>query len=190
MRKTYVPDKSNTHLKDLILGWRSKPEQYETELVLTLDKIIGSILFKYGKQGWNRSFEFDEDLIPTYRAFCIPLLHRVNEEASNKEIFAYIKRSILLYNKRRKVASIGKNLNENQVFLKGVEYIKSQRVSPENQILENVLDFNSQELNDVARLLIEGYNLKEISQKLEISLSSLKKRVEEIKTFYPEYINE
>jgi len=179
----YAPTKDNNHLKELVLKWKADPSGHHPELVTVLDKIIMSALGKSGKLGWDRSFEERFDLLPTYRAFCIPLLHRINPDASNKEMFVYIRNSVYWYNKNRKKASVKKNKYETEHFA----HAKQQLLRADMpSVWDDVVYFEDKDMNLVSDLLIQGYSMPEVRKILHWDVEKLDETVSKIREFYTE----
>lgn len=183
VRIKYSPTRDNTHLRDLYLAWKEDPATHEEELMAVLDKIILSTLYKSGKRGWNRSFEDEEDLLPTYRAFCRPLLDRIKPNSSNKEIFAYIRSSVYWYNKRRKKASTSRNLQEIQQVEKQMKSLKRDIAS---NAWDQVVHFEAEDQNRVAQCLIQGYSVIETCEILGWEKDKVNMIINELKEHYKE----
>lgn len=179
----YVPTQDNTHLKDLILKWKEDPTGHHPELVTALDKIIMSALRRSGKTGWSRNFETQEDLLPTYRAFCMPLLYRIKPDVSNKEMFSYISNSVYWYNKNRKKASVKKNTYENEQ-LTGVKHVLLR--NEPHTTWDDVVYFEDKDMNSLSELLIKGYSLTEARKTLHWDKEKAEEIVSKIREFYME----
>lgn len=183
MSAKYAPTKDNTHLKDLILQWKADPTGNHQELMCVLDKIIVTALGKSGKVGWDRGFEDPEDLLPTYRAFCVPLLHRINPAASNKEMYKYIHNSVFWYNKNRKKASVKKNLQETDTYVCAKKQLLLKNTV---QIWDDVVYFEDKDMNQLSELLIQGYSLAQARTMLNWAAEKTEETVGKIRKFYEE----
>jgi hypothetical protein len=135
----------------VFFGWRSDPQTYERELTEVIDRMIMTGLRRQGSLGFNRTFEDKDDLVPIYRAYVFHILQNVNEGCSNKQLRKYIERTIELYNRRRRKASVDKNQKESRMFSAFVHDIRAPRTT----IWDEVVHFNDEELNMAATALIE-----------------------------------
>lgn len=180
----YIPDKNNSHLRDLILQWKANPDGHHPDLVVALDKIVATALRKCGRTGNARSFEEPEDLIGYYRMFCMILLNRIREDANNREMYSYISRSIYLHAKNKKKSSVQKNLLEQDGVLK----MKKQlvRTKPHARPADNVVHFDDADMSSLSELLIRQYSPEEARNCLGWSKEKLITTMENLRDYYRE----
>lgn len=179
----YIPDKDNNHLRNLVLKWKQDPAGHHPELVKVLDKIITSSLGKSGLRGWNRNFEEQEDLLPTYRAFCVLLLHRIKPDATNQEMYVYLSSSIYWHNKNRKKANVRKNLCETQTYLHSKKAIIEQQTS---NIWDEVVHFEDKDMNQLSSLLIQGHSIPQARDLLGWGMDKTDNTLNKIREYYME----
>lgn len=181
----YIPDKHNTHLKDLIIRWRNNPLDDHQELADTIDKIIKLVLGKKGAKGWARNFDSSTDLLPSYRVDAFRVLSRVNTTKSNKEIYSFLVRNLQGYNKNKRCWSVTKNLKETK-FLKdeSSNLLKQQKSTIQNyerNLIDNIVYFSDEESNQLSNLILDGYTVKEAANLLEWSNEHTKSVLDKLK---------
>lgn len=161
-------------LYTLYINYKKDPKKYEQELADTLNKLVYKVLHQYGTLGSNRLYEDQADVVQDLLLFSYKLWHKI-KDPSNKRIYNYMYYSILRYLGKRKQKTVIGNKRE-------LTYLSNTYAQPKMYVADtsNLMDFGCESYNTIAKLLIEGYNQKEIIA-MDFTAKEVKKAIKHIK---------
>lgn len=164
------------HLLDTYLLWKSDPQRYSQKMADVVESIIRSVVATervYTLAG----VEDTEDLLQELRLNAFRCLSKV-VEPTNKRLFNYLKHSTRLKIKEHS-RGVGKRLEKKSLYETHAK--KTFRGYKHDVIEEPILNFEDERKEGIVRLAYQGYDPKDICEKLSISRRTYTRLVRDIK---------
>jgi len=175
---------------ELIYMVKENDDQSKDILLEKYRPIIMSLVNKHYKNNINNSYDYDD----YYQEAMLSFYKAIREYDSNKEALFYtfivicIDRALLSFS--RKISSLKKNVYNNYISIDDIDYAiedKEQSINYINRlkdienIYRNVIYDSKLEIGSILELRYNGFNYREISELLDIPISSIEFKMRNIR---------